>query len=221
MSAGGGPPRGIARKAKKGGKGRGGAGGALQGPTGGGGVAGECGEGARRVFSYFGPLTFFSSLSTSTLLLSLSYHAPTSLARPLPTNNDVQTLAGAAGANPTSTPGAFFGAKSHTVNGDENFVVESPEERARYKEFGRQFRQREQESLDAARAHATACLDRSNDRIYLPRSTHWRVYLELADLSKRQNRVEDARASYRKACNLQPRASQVSDEDSLTRIPCC
>ena len=80
------------------------------------------------------------------------------------------------------------------------------------KEFGRQFRQKE--SLEASRDYALACLSKSNPDIYLPLSTHWRVYLELADLAKRCNDIENARDCYRKACKLQPLASQSWMEHS-------
>lgn len=37
---------------------------------------------------------------------------------------------------------------------------------------------------------------------------HWKLYLELADLAKRENRVDEARRLYKKVCRLQPHASQ-------------
>ncbi|KAL3802180.1 hypothetical protein HJC23_001724 [Cyclotella cryptica] len=86
--------------------------------------------------------------------------------------------------------------------------TESPSERAAFKEFGRQFRQKENESLQAAREYALACISESNTDIYLPPSIHWRVFLELADVAKRCNETENARKYYRKACELQPLASQ-------------
>jgi hypothetical protein len=86
--------------------------------------------------------------------------------------------------------------------------IESPSERAAFKEFGRQFRQKENDSLHTAREYALACLSESNADVYLPPSTHWRVFLELADVAKRCNEIENARSYYRKACELQPLASQ-------------
>jgi hypothetical protein len=35
---------------------------------------------------------------------------------------------------------------------------------------------------------------------------HWRVYLEMAELSKRENKFDDARRLYRKVTKLQPYA---------------
>lgn len=93
---------------------------------------------------------------------------------------------------------------------EKQFVMESPTERQAYKEFGRNFRQRElNDSLDAARDYALACLDAdSHPELYLPPATHWRVFLELADVAKRSNRTDEAREHYKRACQLQPRASQ-------------
>ena len=89
-----------------------------------------------------------------------------------------------------------------------DFVIESPSERQAFKEFGKQFRQRENESLIVARDYALACLSESNRDLFLPPATHWRVHLELADVAKRSNQTNVARGHYRRACALQPRASQ-------------
>jgi hypothetical protein len=88
------------------------------------------------------------------------------------------------------------------------FVIESSSERQAFKEFGKQFRQRENESLIVARDYALACLSESNRDLFLPPATHWRVHLELADVAKRSNQTNVARGHYRRACALQPRASQ-------------
>lgn len=87
-----------------------------------------------------------------------------------------------------------------------------------WKEFGRQFRQKE--SLDTARDYAIACLSKSNPDIYLPPSIHWRVYLELADVAKRCNEIDNARNYYHKACKLQPMASQGWMEHSKLEEEC-
>ena len=60
----------------------------------------------------------------------------------------------------------------------------------------------------AARDYALPCISPSNPDIYLPPATHWRVFLELADLAKRSNEIEDARQCYIRACKQQPKASQ-------------
>ena len=91
----------------------------------------------------------------------------------------------------------------------QQYINESPTDRQAYKEFARAFRQKENnESLDSARDYALACLDVKNHTLYLPSVVHWRVYLELADVSKRSNKIDDARSYYRKACTLQPNGSQ-------------
>ena len=90
----------------------------------------------------------------------------------------------------------------------EFVVIESQLERQAFKEFGKQFRQKENESLIAARDYALACLSESNRDIFLPPATHWRVHLELADVAKRSNQTSIARSHYLQACALQPRASQ-------------
>jgi hypothetical protein len=104
------------------------------------------------------------------------------------------------------------GQASHNTSGGEEIkrveFTETPQERAAFKEFGRSFRQKENESLIAARDYALACISPSNPDIYLPPATHWRVFLELADLAKRSNEIEDARQFYIRACKQQPKASQ-------------
>ena len=57
----------------------------------------------------------------------------------------------------------------------------------------------------AARAYAHRCL--TND--LLPVKAHWRVYLELAELAKREHRWTDAQKLHCKACEAQPFAAQA------------
>jgi la-related protein 1 len=105
-------------------------------------------------------------------------------------------------------------AAAHGVGGggggddEKQFIMESPAERQAFKEFGRNFRQREAESLTAARDYALASLSKDKPGMYLPPATHWRVYLELADLAKRSNDIDASRQYYRRACQIQPNASQ-------------
>ncbi|KAK1743588.1 pre-mRNA-splicing factor [Skeletonema marinoi] len=91
---------------------------------------------------------------------------------------------------------------------EKQFIMESPTERQAFKEFGRNFRQREAESLGAARDYALASITKDSPGMYLPPATHWRVYLELADLAKRSNEIDASRQYYRRACQIQPNASQ-------------
>jgi tetratricopeptide (TPR) repeat protein len=83
-------------------------------------------------------------------------------------------------------------------------LVESPETRAAFKEFYRQFRLKERSSIKEAEDYALRTLKYGS----IPEKTHWRVYLELADLAKRSNKFEDARKLYSLVCELQPYANQ-------------
>jgi la-related protein 1 len=71
-----------------------------------------------------------------------------------------------------------------------------------FKDFYRQFRAKERCSFEAAKEYALACFD------LLPQKVHWKLFLEMADLAKRENRIDEARRLYRKVCHLQPHASQ-------------
>lgn len=121
----------------------------------------------------------------------------------------------------------------------ERALVESPGTKLAFKEFSRQFRLLEKQgnsesnttgenstasssssnhsSSDAnegsansagsaaARAYAHRCL--SND--LLPAKAHWRVYLELAELAKREDQWMNAQKLFCKACETQPFAAQA------------
>jgi la-related protein 1 len=71
-----------------------------------------------------------------------------------------------------------------------------------FKDFYRQFRAKERQSFEAAKEYALACFE------LLPVKVHWKLFLEMADLAKRENRIEEARRLYRRVCHLQPHASQ-------------
>lgn len=76
-------------------------------------------------------------------------------------------------------------------------LVESPTTRLNYKIFYRNFKQIEKEDgFKAAVAFATKHL------AVLPKKVHWRVYLELADMAKRENMLEQARDYYMKVENI-------------------
>lgn len=83
-------------------------------------------------------------------------------------------------------------------------LVESAETRAAFKEFYRNFRLNERSSIQEAEEYALKTLKSGS----VPDKTHWRVYLELADLAKRSNKFEEARKLYSQVCELQPYASQ-------------
>ncbi|CAM9994461.1 unnamed protein product, partial [Discosporangium mesarthrocarpum] len=64
------------------------------------------------------------------------------------------------------------------------------------KDFYRTFRAKEKTSFEAANKFARECFN------ILPLKAsrvHWRLYLEIADLAKRENRFVEARKLYRKA----------------------
>ena len=51
-----------------------------------------------------------------------------------------------------------------------------------------------------AKAYANECLD------IMPEAVGWRVYLQVADFSRRNNNMEEARQYYRLACEASPRS---------------
>lgn len=80
---------------------------------------------------------------------------------------------------------------------------ESPQVKAAFKNFLRQFKRKEKESgVEGARDYAVEQMST------LPSSLHWRVCLELADFLKRENAASQARKWYAKVVQLQPSASQ-------------
>lgn len=64
-------------------------------------------------------------------------------------------------------------------------VDESPHMKHAYKEFYKIFRVKERESLEAARQFANEAFD------WMPEKAKWKVYLELAELAKRNNEFEE------------------------------
>jgi hypothetical protein len=81
---------------------------------------------------------------------------------------------------------------------------ETPATRSAFKGFYKKFREQERLSFEEAEEHAKKVLEDDS----LPESIHWKVYLELADLSKRANKFLEARLLYQQVCRLQPYASQ-------------
>eukprot|EP01034_Spumella_vulgaris_P027264 gene27264-33958_t len=80
-------------------------------------------------------------------------------------------------------------------------LVESPRGKAAYKEFYRNFRTKEKESVQAARSYAAEALKVVGD------SVKWRVYLEMADLCRRYHLTQEARQCFALVCQSQPRAA--------------
>lgn len=107
-------------------------------------------------------------------------------------------------------------------NDDPDAVVkqaelnETPTVRAIFKDFYRKYRLKEKESLESATDFARFYLE---DKEF-PRSVHWRIYLELADLAKRKNDITEARTLYAKVCKIQPYASQGWLERSKLEEEC-
>jgi len=81
---------------------------------------------------------------------------------------------------------------------------EIPATRSAFKDFYKKFRAAERSSVEEAQEYAMKVLSDGS----LPESIHWKVYLELADLSKRANKFLEARNLYQQVCRLQPYASQ-------------
>lgn len=81
-------------------------------------------------------------------------------------------------------------------------LVESPTTKQTYKQFFKQFKAKEKDGLLPAQEFAEQNLKQ------LPVKVHWKVYLELADLAKRENSLKLARRFYRRVIQLQPYASQ-------------
>ncbi|GBG29162.1 Pre-mRNA-splicing factor CLF1 [Hondaea fermentalgiana] len=81
---------------------------------------------------------------------------------------------------------------------------ETPQTRSVFKEFYKSFRSKEKESVAEAFAYARRSLQ-SKD---VPERIHWRIYLEMADLAKRENQFQEARELYQLVNETQPFAHQ-------------
>jgi len=81
-------------------------------------------------------------------------------------------------------------------------LVETAVDKTKFKEFFKVFKQREKESYAAAAEFAQSCL------VSHPRSIHWRICLELADLAKRQDMLQEARHLFEMVHELEPLAHQ-------------
>ena len=81
----------------------------------------------------------------------------------------------------------------------------SPKTRAVYKTFSHRLRSKETlgRGMEHAEELAKRCLAE------LPPAVHWRIFLELADLAKREKSFREARRLYRIATEQQPSAAQT------------
>jgi tetratricopeptide (TPR) repeat protein len=81
-------------------------------------------------------------------------------------------------------------------------LVDTPQNKLKLKNFHRQFKQAEKEGFDGAIAFARESM------LSLPSEIHYRVYLEMADLAKRQHEYDLADRYYNHVHKLEPRAAQ-------------
>eukprot|EP01006_Ploeotia_vitrea_P028406 TRINITY_DN61110_c0_g1_i1.p1 TRINITY_DN61110_c0_g1~~TRINITY_DN61110_c0_g1_i1.p1 ORF type:complete len:1465 (-),score=160.58 TRINITY_DN61110_c0_g1_i1:327-4721(-) len=107
-------------------------------------------------------------------------------------------------------------------------LVESPTAKLQFKDFLKQLRDSEKsgnsskEGFAAAKAFALNGFDERD----LPQKIHWRVCMELADLAKRENLVDEAAYWFHKVNQLQPFASQgwlehAKMEEECGRLDIC
>ena len=95
------------------------------------------------------------------------------------------------------------GGSVHSSGGGKYTIVsESPQAKAACKEFIKNVRLKERESLESARQYAETALQ------WIAESSRWKVYAEMADLAKRSDQFEKARELYKTVCYLQPMNSQ-------------
>eukprot|EP01112_Ceratiomyxa_fruticulosa_P016875 TRINITY_DN515_c0_g4_i1.p1 TRINITY_DN515_c0_g4~~TRINITY_DN515_c0_g4_i1.p1 ORF type:complete len:106 (+),score=24.76 TRINITY_DN515_c0_g4_i1:154-471(+) len=81
-------------------------------------------------------------------------------------------------------------------------LIESPNTKQTYKQFFKQFKAKEKEGFKEAKHFALSNLS------LLPEKVHWKVFLELADLAKRENHLHTAQKYYEMVTQLQPYAPQ-------------
>ena len=81
--------------------------------------------------------------------------------------------------------------------------VESPNSKAIYKAFSKQFCQKESVSVEAALRFA------HEEAVKVPQKIKWRIYGDAADLLRRNNRYEDARYMYALSCEEFPHVQQT------------
>jgi la-related protein 1 len=74
--------------------------------------------------------------------------------------------------------------------------------RGMYKEFAKDVKEMEKSGYKPTRDYVTKNIHT------VPFSVHWRVYMDLADLAKRENMISEARKWFKKVNDLQPSASQ-------------
>eukprot|EP00047_Mylnosiga_fluctuans_P014572 m.39636 g.39636 ORF g.39636 m.39636 type:complete len:1221 (-) comp5570_c0_seq2:480-4142(-) len=98
-----------------------------------------------------------------------------------------------------SQPRRDSGRRAETPRRD----ADSPTTKDRYKDFARGLHQEEKQSYDAAKEFFEATLPS------LPERCHFRALLEMADIAKRDNHVEDARSYFERASVANPQGAQI------------
>ena len=93
-------------------------------------------------------------------------------------------------------------------------AVETPREKSAYREFNERFKKKEKESYEAALEYA---LDSVN---IMPDAIKWRVYVDLGDISRKYNQLEDARSYYRIASQASPCSATAWIERSKLEEEC-
>jgi len=83
-------------------------------------------------------------------------------------------------------------------------LEESPQTRSLFKDFYKTFRLKEKESYESAVEYAKRVLQDPE----VPEKIHYKIYLEMADLAKRENKFEKARELYQHVNSKQPYAYQ-------------
>ena len=89
-----------------------------------------------------------------------------------------------------------------TVSAPKNDLNESPNSKLKFKTFYKTFKAKEKEGFEVAKKYAIEFLPLISEK------SHWRIFLEMADLAKRENNIKDARHYYQIVNRIQPLASQ-------------
>lgn len=102
--------------------------------------------------------------------------------------------------------------------------------RQKFKQFTKEFREHEKlgspsSGYKDARNFATQCLSGAGP-MSLPKSAHWRIYMVLADLSKRENQLEHAEQLFEVVHKLKPKAhiawlEHAKMEEEYGRLDTC
>lgn len=97
-------------------------------------------------------------------------------------NNSMDGFAPKISTSPTSSM-SFIKPQQHS----QQELIESPRTKNLYKEFYKVYRNKERESLDSAKAYVVEALT------WIPDKSRWKIYLELAEIAKRNNEFDEVR----------------------------